>query len=68
MKVQKLDLDMKDGQVSWVSGGPGIRIKLLGNGIDLTLDLSDEMSVSLRQALSWSNPTKPKSKMVADKV
>jgi hypothetical protein len=67
-KVQKLDLSIINGEVTWINGGPGITIKLLGKDVDLTLNLGAQVSAQLKQAMDWSNSDDNATKLIHEKV
>lgn len=54
-EIVKLEADMNEvpTNVTWQPGSDAIRVRLMNDEVDLTLDLGDDVVRQLRQALSW---------------
>ncbi len=61
LTVEKLYVNMADGQTqaSWQASGQTLRVHLVNEDLDLTLDLGPDVIRQLRQALSWVGGEQP---------
>lgn len=53
--IVRLEANMCDipTNITWQPGSDAIRVRLINDDVDLTLDLGEDVVRQLRQALSW---------------